>query len=151
MRDEDFRHDVPLENLREAAKRFMVDKGHLAMSTLSGHGQFAQTNAVLSRRSKAVFHRQCVRLYNGGTEFRWDAAHSDWVIHPSVLKEPNVYYQDSVLQGHLVGAQVPYQDLLANPTTRTRTTAGPLAFVAFLPAHYPQGIPRDSSARMLGR
>jgi hypothetical protein len=133
-----------LENLREAAKRFMVDKGHLAMTTLGGHGQFAQLHPVLSRRSKAVFHRQCVRLYNGGTEFRWDAAHSDWVIHPSVLTEPNIYYPDNVLQGQLVGSRVPYQDLLAHPTTpgRLRTPPGgpPLAFIAFLPAHYPQGI-----------
>jgi hypothetical protein len=134
-----------VENLREAARRFMIAGGQGARNVL-GH-EFTTPGAVLSQRSRAVFHRQVVRAYNSGpgsTEFAFVGG--DWVISPSIKYEPNIYYPDGVLvRGGLVRAQVTYEDLLADPQQRGRSPANrlpnpPLSHVPFTNAHFPAGL-----------
>jgi hypothetical protein len=134
-----------VENLKEAARRFMIAGGQGTMNRL-GH-EFTNPGAVLSQRSRgAVFHRQVVRAYNSGpgsTECIFDGG--DWLIRPSIMSEPNIYYPDNVLSPGLVTPQVPYQDLLPNPQQRARSPANPLPnpplnHLDFTNAHFPAGL-----------
>jgi len=66
-----------LENLRESVRRVMEDKATDAYNHLSGH-----LPTPPNRRIRAVYRREFVRRYNGGSEFRWNG--TDWEINPNL-------------------------------------------------------------------
>jgi hypothetical protein len=97
-----------VENMREAIRRLMVDKANAAYNALSGDFSNPQT-----RRDRAVYQREIVRRYNGGTEFRRNAGDTDWEIRPSLAQwtnagtpnqapNPNLNYPNQVLGTSIV-------------------------------------------------
>lgn len=71
------------ENLKETIERVMGDrrddKAIQAYNHLRGH-----LPTPPNRRIRAVYRREVVRRYNGGSEFRWNGA--DWEIDPSLSR-----------------------------------------------------------------
>jgi hypothetical protein len=95
----------------ECVRRLLIDKGSRAVTVLGR--EFNTTSAAtLTRRSRNVFLRETVRQYNGGTEFRFDASTSDWVVKPSV-GNPRIFYPDAVL-----GTTMLYERLISAPNDR---------------------------------
>ncbi len=70
------------ENIREAVRRIMNDKARGAYSLIGSH-----MPATPNQRIRAIYQREIVRRYNGGTEFRWNG--TDWEIHPSLRQWAN--------------------------------------------------------------
>jgi|GEM_PF-3995853 len=77
-----------LENIRTSVRHFMDDKARVAYNRISPH-----MPTPVDRRTRAVYRREIVRLYNGGTEFRRDGG--QWAIHPTVepWKNPSDHSQ----------------------------------------------------------
>ncbi|MBN1984554.1 MAG: hypothetical protein JW795_23710, partial [Chitinivibrionales bacterium] len=65
-----------IENLKESIRRIMDDKATAAYNHIRGH-----LPTPLDQRIKAVYQREIVRRYNGGTEFQWLG--NAWKIYPS--------------------------------------------------------------------
>jgi hypothetical protein len=73
-----------VDNIRGSVALLMGAKASQAYGALSAH--FAHPPA---RRDKAVFRREVVRQYNGGREFRWNAAAARFEINPSLAQWAN--------------------------------------------------------------
>ena len=92
-------------NLRAAAMVVLADKAVAAWKLVGQH-----VPAQLDHFTRAVFQRETVRRYNGGTEFAWTGA--TWAVRPSVQwvapddhgkgPSPNVLYPNLVLGTSLV-------------------------------------------------
>jgi len=93
-------------NARRSVEVLLLEKGRAARDHLG-------VAPGLNRRMQAIFHRETVRRYNGGTEFRWDSASNDWVINPSVRADPGIFYPDSVLR-----TTIQYERLISAPNSR---------------------------------
>jgi hypothetical protein len=70
------------ENIKESVRRIMEDKASGAFATISAH-----MPTPANQRLRAVYQREVVRRYNGGTEFQWNG--SAWEIHPSLSQWAN--------------------------------------------------------------
>ncbi len=105
-----------VENLRAAVRVVLADKALSAWTLIGLH-----VPAPLDRRTRAVFQRETVRRYNGGTEFVWTGA--SWAMQPSLQwldaaapgrgPHPNVLYPNQVLGT----AVVYYTDAAGAPNT----------------------------------
>jgi hypothetical protein len=116
-----------VENIRESVRRIIHDKGSSAYNLISTH-----LPATMNQRTRAVYQRELVRRYNGGTEFRWNATTSDWEIFPTVARWANnadhtqganqrLGYPNNVL-----GTAIVY----SNGAAATTTFPWPIAFTA---------------------
>lgn len=70
------------ENIKESVRRVMEDKATGAYNAINAH-----MPAPVTARWRAVYRREVVRRYNGGTEFHWNGA--DWEIQPTVARWAN--------------------------------------------------------------
>lgn len=69
---------------------------------VKGHGAFNFINTHVladARRMQAVFQREVVRRYNGGTEFRFSGG--DWMIQPSIKWTKPAHHHEGPAQGML--------------------------------------------------
>jgi hypothetical protein len=71
-----------VENIRESLRRIMVDKASSAHALISTH-----MPAAPNQRIRAIYQREIVRRYNGGSEFHWTG--SAWGIRPSLQQWAN--------------------------------------------------------------
>jgi len=69
-----------LENIRGSIKLLMKDKAQAAHDVISAHIPTPE-----DQRIRAVYQRQIVRSYNGGTEFVWSGG--QWKIQPSLARQ----------------------------------------------------------------
>jgi hypothetical protein len=116
-----------VENLRTAVDLIMDSKGQAAYNaTIAPHLPFGNM-----RRARAVFRRDVVRRYNGGSEFTWTGA--DWAISPSISQwiaagtpdqrpNPRLPYPN-----HVLGTAIAYWN---GPEDATATFPWPIPFVA---------------------
>ena len=79
--------------IRGGVRHLVNVKGHGAFRFLSGHMLADQ------RRMQAVFQRETVRRYNGGTEFVFHAG--DWMIQPSIKWTNSHHHHKGAAQGML--------------------------------------------------
>lgn len=70
-------------NIRTCILELMDEKADRARAMMAPH-----LNNPVTRRERAVFRRETVRRYNGGSEFTWSGG--DWMISPSLAKTHNV-------------------------------------------------------------
>ena len=94
-----------VENVRAAALVVLDEKAVAAWAVISQH-----VPSPLDRRHRAVFQREVVRRYNGGTEFTWTG--TAWAIRPpfrwrdnadhSRGPHPNLLYPNRVLDTSVV-------------------------------------------------
>lgn len=105
-----------LENIREAVRRIMEDKAQTAFnhftvpSTAVSSVAFSGFNL---RRRRAMYRREIVRRYNGGTEFRFESG--SWRVHTTVSPDRQEY------PNVVLGTNVVYP----GPTNFTEADFGP--------------------------
>jgi len=118
------------ENIKESIRRIMEDKATGAFTAVSAHMPTPST-----QRIRAVYQREIVRRYNGGTEFHWNG--TDWEISPGLQEwadnadhskgpNPRLLYPNRVLGSAIVystgaGAATTFPW----PITFTSTNYGP--------------------------
>jgi hypothetical protein len=119
-----------LENLKSCVKRVMEDKGKDAWNALHAH-----FGSPLSSADRAVFRREIVRRYNGGSEFKWDAVANKFVISPSVAQ-----WEDSTDHSKGPSRRLPYpNNVLGTGIVYSTGSAASAAFpwpVAFPASEY---------------
>jgi hypothetical protein len=113
------------ENIKESVRRVMADKATGAYSMVNAH-----MPAAVDQRTRAVYQREIVRRYNGGTEFQWNG--TDWEISPGLQQwaEPADHSKGAsdrlVYPNQVLGTGVVY----SNGVGAATTFPWPIAFPA---------------------
>jgi hypothetical protein len=95
-----------LENIRRAIRQIFETYGLGAFNHIHGH-----MPAVPDQGIRAIYQRELVRRYNGGTEFRWNG--HDWEIFPGLQKwaDPHDHTRGAnprLLYPNLLGTNIVY-------------------------------------------
>ena len=94
------------ENIKQSVRVVMHDKSMAAWNNeLHSH----VPNPV-TQYFRAVYQREIVRRYNGGSEFNWSTANNRWEIDPSAAAVSNIQYCNNAL-----GTSVQYYNASGNP------------------------------------
>jgi hypothetical protein len=129
-------------NIRRAVLQIFQIYGLGAYQHFTQGNGAATFNALANtdpQRRRALYQRELVRRYNGGTEFRWNAQATDWQISPSLARwedpnnhnkgpNPRLPYPNRVL-----GTNVHYFEPYPNGTGANTQFPWPITFT---PAMY---------------
>lgn len=101
-----------LENIRESVRRIMEDKATSAYNHID-----ANLPNPLDQRIRAVYQREIVRRFNGGSEFQWSG--TAWQIHPSLNQ-----WEDNSDHSKGPNLRLPYPNNVLGTTVTYSTGSG---------------------------